>query len=92
MQEHDIIALATGVRLQFDKARDIWMLLAPERAVKLDDIAAAILQEINGTKTIRQIANILAEKYNAPVDVIQKDVQHLLTTLRDKRMLDCIDA
>lgn len=83
-----IAKVPSGVRLQFDKARDTWMLLAPERAVKLDQIAAAILQEVDGTADIESISASLAEKYNAPVDQISNDVIGLIQTLREKRMLE----
>jgi pyrroloquinoline quinone biosynthesis protein D len=36
--------LAPGVRLTFDKARDQWVVLAPERVLVPDETALEILQ------------------------------------------------
>ena len=88
ISKETIAKIPSGVRLQFDKARDTWMLLAPERAVKLDQIAAAILQEVDGVADIGTISATLAKKYNAPVDQIAGDVIGLVQTLGEKRMLE----
>tara|TARA_B100001093_G_C26566805_1_gene901174 strand:- start:521 stop:808 length:288 start_codon:yes stop_codon:yes gene_type:complete len=72
------------VKFKYNKPRDEWVLLAPERLVKLDDISVEILQLVNGMNEVRKISNDLAKKFNAPLDVIQKDVINLLQTLADK--------
>ena len=77
-----------GVRLREDAARSEWVLLAPERAMKLDPIAAAILQEVDGEKDLAGIVATLVEKYNAPADQIGKDVKAFLSGLLEKRMLE----
>ena len=81
-------ALPPGVRLKEDTARGEWMLLAPERAMKLDPIAVAILSEVDGARTVSDIVAVLAEKYNAPPDQIGRDVAAFLDGLLEKRMLD----
>ncbi|SON55744.1 Pyrroloquinoline quinone biosynthesis protein D [Hartmannibacter diazotrophicus] len=80
--------LARGVRTRWDEARDTTMLLAPERALRLDPIAAAILGETDGVRTFAEIVDSLAEKYAAPRDQIAVDVRKLLVDLMDKRMLE----
>lgn len=88
MMANDIPALPRGVRLHFDKVRDTWVLLAPERAVTLDGIGHAILNEVDGQRTLGEIANVLSYKFGAPVDQITQDSVDFLTALRDRRFLD----
>lgn len=76
------------MRLRFDEARNTHMLLAPERAVRMDPIAAAILGETDGVKRFADIVDTLAARYNAPREVIAGDVRKLLVDLMDKRMLE----
>ena len=88
MNSADIPALPRGVRLHFDKVRDKWVLLAPERAVTLDPVGHAILSEVDGTRSFGEITQSLAAKYNAPVDQIVADSSGFLNALRDRRFLD----
>jgi len=83
-----IPTLPRGVRLREDAARGEWVLLAPERAMKLDPIAVAVLQEVDGERNLAAIAAALAEKYNAPADQVGKDVKAFLSGLLEKRMLE----
>lgn len=73
-----------GVKLRFDKTRDSFVLLAPEKAFVPDPIAAEILQLVDGTRSIAAIAAVLAEKFSAPVEVIASDVRTILTGLADR--------
>ena len=72
------------VKLKYNKPRKEWVILAPERLVKLDEIAVHILQLVDGMKTAKSISETLSEKFNAPSEVINKDVINLLQTLADK--------
>ncbi|GAA4229644.1 pyrroloquinoline quinone biosynthesis peptide chaperone PqqD [Sagittula sp. NFXS13] len=83
-----IPTLPRGVRLHFDKVRDTWVLLAPERTVTLDMIGHAILSEVDGVRSFDDITAGLAEKYQAPRDQIAKDSAAFLRTLADRRFLD----
>ena len=76
-----------GVRLRHDDARQEWVLLAPERLIKADPIAAAILQLCDGKRTLNEIVSELAAQYKAEPALIRGDVETLLTGLRDKRMI-----
>lgn len=87
-----IPALPRGVRLHFDKVREAWVLLAPERAVTLDQVAHAVLSEVDGTRSFGQIVSELAAKYNAPEEEIAKDSAGFLGALRDRRFLDVTHA
>lgn len=80
--------LPRGVRLKLDETRGQWLLLAPERVVKVDAIAVAILQRVDGAATIEQIVHDLAAAYAADRTVIDADVRKLLADLAAKRMVD----
>ncbi|NVO56717.1 pyrroloquinoline quinone biosynthesis peptide chaperone PqqD [Rhodobacteraceae bacterium B1Z28] len=88
MLAQDIPTLPRGVRLHYDKVRENWVLLAPERAVTLDQIGYAILNEVDGQRSFGQITSALSEKYNAPVDQITEDSSGFLDALRTRRFLD----
>ncbi|MCT7374265.1 pyrroloquinoline quinone biosynthesis peptide chaperone PqqD [Chelativorans salis] len=80
--------LLKGVRSRFDQARDTWLLLAPERTLELDAVAAAILAEVDGERSFSEIVDILAAKYNAPKERISADVRTFLSSLVERRMLE----
>jgi len=74
--------LPRGVRLHEDHVRAQMVLLAPEKAIELDEIGVAILTRVTGQATFAQIIQDLASTYNAPVDQIEDDVQRFLVQLR----------
>ncbi|MEM8958412.1 MAG: pyrroloquinoline quinone biosynthesis peptide chaperone PqqD [Pseudomonadota bacterium] len=86
----EVPALPRGVRLHFDKVRDAWVLLAPERAVTLDPIGHAILSEVDGRRSFGEIIQELSAKYNAPADQIREDSGGFLDALCNRRFLDVI--
>lgn len=88
MRPGDIPVLPRGVRLHFDKVRDAWVLLAPERAITLDAIGHAILSEVDGTRNFGEITSTLAERYAAPPEQIAADSAGFLDALRSRRFLD----
>ncbi|MEM8776810.1 MAG: pyrroloquinoline quinone biosynthesis peptide chaperone PqqD [Pseudomonadota bacterium] len=88
MDPRDVPSLPRGVRIHFDKVRKQWVLLAPERAVTLDAVGQAILQEVDGQRSFGEITSSLANKYNAPVEQIRQDSSGFLTALRNRRFLD----
>ncbi len=88
MRAGDIPALPRGVRLHYDRVREAWVLLAPERAVTLDAIGHAILSEVDGQRSFGEITRMLADKYDAPADRIAEDSAGFLAALRDRRFLD----
>ena len=77
-------ALQNFVKLRHDKGRDRWIILAPERILTPDAIAVTVLNLCDGKKTIAEISSELAENYNAPVEVIEKDITNMLQDLADK--------
>ncbi|OYX40699.1 MAG: pyrroloquinoline quinone biosynthesis protein PqqD [Rhodobacterales bacterium 32-67-9] len=80
--------LPRGVRLHHDRVRDTWVLLAPERAIRLDPVGHAVLAEIDGTRSFATIVATLAGKYDAPPERIAEDSRGLLTGLLNRRMLE----
>lgn len=75
------------VRLQFDRIRERWLLLAPERILIPDDIAVEVMQLCDGERSVSNVVTVLAEKYNAPASEIMRDVQAMLQDLADKGFL-----
>jgi pyrroloquinoline quinone biosynthesis protein D len=79
--------LPRHARLRFDPARQMWLLLAPERVLTPDDIAVEVLQHCDGEATVAAIAAGLAQKYAAPEEQIAADVVAMLQDLADKGFL-----
>ena len=79
--------LAPGVRLTFDKARDCWVVLAPERVLMPDETALEILQRCDGARPVDAIIDELASVYSADRGEIAQDVQEMIADLIDKRIL-----
>jgi pyrroloquinoline quinone biosynthesis protein D len=80
--------LPRGVKLRHDDVRGRWTLLAPERIFEIDAIAAAVLELCDGERDLAAIVAELARRYNAPGDVIEKDIVAMLGDLKAKRVLE----
>jgi pyrroloquinoline quinone biosynthesis protein D len=80
--------LPRGVRLREDKVRARWVLLAPERVVKVNPIAVEILTLCDGSRTLGEIVSGLAERFKADPARVGTDVRALLASLADKRMAE----
>ncbi|MGM0583306.1 MAG: pyrroloquinoline quinone biosynthesis peptide chaperone PqqD [Pseudomonadota bacterium] len=81
-------ALLRGVRTRYDSVRGNWVLLAPERALKLDPVAAAILAETDGARSFAEIVDALAAKFDAPRERIAHDARAFLEKLIERRMAE----
>lgn len=77
-------ALPRHIRMRHDRARDRWVILAPERVLSPDPIAVAVLRLCDGGRTVAEIAEELSRTYNAPRDQILADVTSMLQELADK--------
>jgi pyrroloquinoline quinone biosynthesis protein D len=82
--------LPRGVRLVHNEAHGGFVLLAPERVIKADAIAAEILKRCDGTASVADIVDDLGRTYNAPRDRIADDVIRLLQDLADKKLLELL--
>lgn len=84
----DIPRLPRGVRLHFDAARNTHVLLAPERAFHIDEIAASVLGLVDGERTVTDIVKALAAKFDEKPEVIEADVLAMLDELVTKRVVE----
>lgn len=87
LTEHAIPALPDHVTLRYDEARERWVLLAPERMFVPDETAVAVLQKLDGERSLGAVADVLAEEYDAPSEVILDDIRPMLQVLVDQRLL-----
>ncbi|MFC0406867.1 pyrroloquinoline quinone biosynthesis peptide chaperone PqqD [Roseomonas elaeocarpi] len=87
MTEAGVPRFAPGVRLRYDKARESWALLAPERLFQPDEQATAILRLVDGARSIAAIVDLLAGRYDAPRELIAGDVLAMLEDLAGKGMI-----
>lgn len=90
LDEASIPAFPRGVKFRFNQTKDQWVILAPERLLVPDETAVEVLKLCDGKATIGAVADELARKFNAPRDVIVKDIVAMLQDLADKAFL--IDA
>lgn len=79
--------LRPGVKFRFDRSRDAWVLLAPERLFMPDEIAVEVLKLVDGVRPAAAIVDDLALAFNAPRDVVEADVLAMLEDLRGKGVL-----
>jgi coenzyme PQQ biosynthesis protein PqqD len=79
--------LSKGVKLQFDRMREQWILQAPERVFVLDEPSYEILLRCNGDVTVQNLVQDLSRAFDAAESEIAADVQALLTSLIEKRIV-----
>lgn len=79
--------LSPGARLRFDKTRDAWVLLSPERVMMLEGPAADILRRCDGERTVDQIIDELAGVYAAERSEIAQDVRDMLADAAAKGLV-----
>jgi coenzyme PQQ biosynthesis protein PqqD len=71
-------------RLEYDAVRGRPVLLYPEGAVLLNETGKAVLELVDGHRTVGEIAAILGERYQADVSV---DVAEYLSNLVEKELI-----
>ena len=79
--------LPRGVKLRFDRARNAWVLLAPERVLMPDPIAVEILKRCDGEASVTAVVDDLAATFAAERAQIARDVTAFLQDLADKGMV-----
>ena len=77
-------AFNRGFRMRFDPVRESWVVLAPERLFLLDEPSVAVLQLVDGTRSLTAIVDELTARYDAPRELIAADVAAMLQDLSDK--------
>ena len=88
LEAGDVPRLPRGVRLRFDEMRGSHVLLAPERAFNIDEIAAMVLELVDGQRSVAQIVDLLADRFNEARQVIESDVVSMLDDLVGKRVVE----
>lgn len=81
-------SLPNGVRLHWDPVRKTHVLLAPERALMLDDVGHHVLSRVDGHAQLTDICADLARQFDAPIQNITDDVSAFLTNLSERRLVD----
>lgn len=84
----NIVKLARGVRLRTDEVRGQTVLLAPERAMALDDIAILIVNEMDGERSIDAICDDLAKRFDASREQIGADVLAFVQEMANRRLIE----
>ncbi len=79
--------LPRGVRLKHDEIRGEWVLLAPERVLKLNPVSVEILKRCTGLASLAEIVDDLAGAFAAPRDRIEADVDAMVADLVRKRLM-----
>ena len=77
-------AFNRGFRLRHDAVRDAWVILAPERLFLLDEPAVEVLKLVDGARSVPEIVDALAAKFNAPRETIAADAEAMLHDLAIK--------
>ncbi|WP_408740447.1 pyrroloquinoline quinone biosynthesis peptide chaperone PqqD [Acetobacter oeni] len=85
--EARVPAFARGTRLQRDQVRDQWVIQAPERAFLADPVAAEVLQRVDGETSLGVMIDGLATAFEAPREVIARDVLAMVGDLADRQVL-----
>ena len=78
---------AKHVRFRHDDVRGQWVVLSPEKLFVPDEQAVEILKLVDGARSVDAIVDDLAQRFNAPRDVIATDIIAMLQELADKGVL-----
>jgi coenzyme PQQ biosynthesis protein PqqD len=78
-----------GERIVARRGEDAVILLDPDSGnyYTLDDVGGRIWELCDGSRTVDEIADLLAAEYDAPAERIRADVIELLSELRDGRLV-----
>jgi pyrroloquinoline quinone biosynthesis protein D len=77
-------AFNRGFPLRHDAVRGAWVVLAPERLFLLDEPAVEVLKLVDGARSVPEIVDALAARFDAPREAIAADVEAMLRDLADK--------
>ena len=82
--------LTRKARLKYDPIDAQFLLLYPERGMKLSDSAAAILQRCDGERTVEAIAEELAELTGTPLAVVRSDVVAFVDEMKSRGLVELV--
>jgi coenzyme PQQ biosynthesis protein PqqD len=76
--------------LAWREIQDQVVIISPTDSVlhQLNTTASFIWQQMNGTRTLAEIAALLADRYAVPVTQAEADAAELLAQLSEKHLLD----
>jgi len=80
-------ALRSRAKLRHDQVRGRWVILAPERILTPNEQAVDVLHLCDGRRSVAEIAEQLAEIYDADADTIIADIIPVLQGLADAGVL-----
>ena len=76
-----------GVRLKHDKVRERYVVLGPEILIELNQTGTAIMSEIDGQSTIKDIIARLAARFEVKPNDITQDVIEFCTSMVIRQVL-----
>lgn len=79
--------LKKHVRLHFDKVRNAWALLAPEKVLWPDEISLSILKLCDGSMSVDAMVNGLATEFEADRQEVRDDVRQFLQEWSDRALV-----
>lgn len=85
-----VVRLPRGVRLHEDPVRKQMVLLAPERALALDEIAVTIVRALDGVSSLDTIADGFARDFGAPKEQVLADMIAFAQEFANRRMLEIV--
>jgi pyrroloquinoline quinone biosynthesis protein D len=77
-------ALRRHVRLQYDRVREAWALLSPEKVFWPNDVSLDILRLCSGEHSVAEMIALLADQYTTDQEEIAPDVFAFLQEWSDK--------
>jgi pyrroloquinoline quinone biosynthesis protein D len=82
--------LTRKAQMRYDEVRQTDLLLLPERVVKLNATAAAILQLCDGQRTVEEMARELESRYQQPgvTDIVLSDIMEFLRRASEQRWVE----
>lgn len=85
-----ICKIAPGVRLQFEKVQQAWVLLYPEGMVTLDETASDILRVLDGVRSTDEVVAEIKKQYG-DVEGLDEDVLEFLMSMSEQGWVRCND-
>ena len=88
LDEARAVSLPPWVRLRFDKVRDRWVLLAPERVLFPCPTSVDILTRLPDSSTLGSLIDAMAAEYETPRETVATDVKAMLADLAAQGFVD----
>ena len=79
--------LERGIRLKHDIVRERHVVLGPEMLIELNQTGTAIMNQIDGSASINEIVDRLAQQFEVNPQDISKDVAEFCTSMMLRRVL-----